>query len=132
MGTDTGQAMRSVFAKTSFNMYSNGRQDFEFANDGTNGTAPNLLAVYNSAATGVQTAATSSTDGIVGLVSGGAGTSGKAVLTWAGLAACNFDAGSPVSGDYVVTSTTQAGKCHDTGSAARPSGVQVIGRIESR
>jgi hypothetical protein len=122
--------MRSVFAKTSFNMYSNGRQDFEFANDGTSGTALNLLAVYNSAATGVQTAATSSTDGVLGVVSGGAGTSGKAVLTWAGLASCNFDAASPVPGDYAIASTTQAGKCHDTGSTARPSGAQVIGRIE--
>jgi hypothetical protein len=131
IGTDTGQAVRSVFAKTSFNMYSNGRQDFEFANDGTNGTSTGLLAVYNSAATGVQTAATSSTDGVVGVVSGGAGTSGKAVLTWAGVASCNFDAGTPVSGDYAVASTTQAGKCHDTGSTTRPTGVQVIGRIEA-
>jgi len=130
MGTDTGQAMRSVFAKTSFNIYSNGRQDFEFANDGTNGTGQNLLAVYNNTASGVQTAATSSTDGVIGLVSGSAGTSGKAVLTWAGLASCNFDAANPVAGNYVVASTTQAGKCHDTGSTTRPSGVQAIGRIE--
>ncbi len=131
MGTDTGQAMRSVFAKTSFNMYSTGRQDFEYANDATNGTTANLLAVYDSGATGVQTAGTSSTDGVVGVVSGGAGTSGKAVVTWAGLAACNFDAGNPVAGDYAVASTTQGGKCHDTGSTTRPGGVQVIGRIET-
>lgn len=131
MGTDTGQAIRSVFAKTSFNMYSTGRQDFEFANDATNGTTLNLLAIYNSGATGVQTAGTSSTDGVIGIVSGGAGTSGQAVLTWAGLATCNFDGGSPVAGDYAIASTTQAGKCHDTGSATRPTGVQVIGRIET-
>ncbi len=131
IGTDTGQAMRSVFAKTSFNMYAGGRQDFEYANDGTNGTALGLLAVYNNGATGVQTASTSSTDGIVGIVSSGAGTSGKAILTWAGYAACNFDAASPAPGNYVVASTTQAGKCHDTGSTARPAGVQVIGRIET-
>ncbi|MGA7080498.1 MAG: hypothetical protein WBY61_17405, partial [Terriglobales bacterium] len=130
IGTDSGQAMRSVFAKTSFNMYSTGRQDFEFSNDGTNGTTLNSLAVYNSGASGVQTAATSSTDGVVGIVSAGAGTSNKAVITWAGLAVCNFDAGSPVAGDYVIASTTQAGKCHDTGSTIRPTGVQVIGRIE--
>ena len=131
MGTGTGQAMRSVFAKTSFNMYTGGRQDFEYPNDGTNGTAPGLLAVYNNAGTGVQTASTSSTDGVAGVVSSGAGASGKAVLTWAGYAACNFDAANPAPGNYVVPSTTQAGKCHDTGSAARPSGVQVIGRIEA-
>ena len=131
IGTDSGQAMRSVFAKTSFNMYSSGRQDFEFANDTSSGTGVNLLAVYNSGATGVQTAGTSSTDGVLGIVSGGAGSSGKAVITWAGLAACNFDAASPVTGDYAVASTSQAGKCHDSGSTTRPSGVQVIGRIES-
>ena len=131
IGSDSGQAMRSVFAKTSFNIYSAGRQDFEYQNDGTTGTTLNSLAVYDSGASGVQTAATSSTDGVVGVVSAGAGTSNKAVITWAGIAACNFDAGSPVAGDYVIASTTQAGKCHDTGSTTRPSGVQVIGRIES-
>jgi len=130
IGTDTGQAMRSVFAKTSFNMYSSGRQDFEFPNDGTNGTTLNYLAVYNSGGSGVQTAATSSTDGVVGVVSSGAGTSNKAVITWAGLAACTFDSGSVVAGDYAIASTTQAGKCHDSGSTNRPTGVQVIGRIE--
>ncbi len=112
-------------------MYSSGRQDFEFLNDATNGTALNQLAVYNSSASGVQTAATSSTDGVVGVVSGGAGTSNKAVITWAGLAACNFDAANPIAGDYVIASTTQAGKCHDTGSTTRPIGAQAIGRIEN-
>jgi hypothetical protein len=131
MGTDAGQAMRSVFAKTSFNMYGMGRQDFEFLNDATNGTTLNQLAIYNSGATGVQTAAASSTDGVLGIVSGSAGTSNKAVLTWAGFAGCNFDAANPVSGDYVVASTTQAGKCHDSGSTTRPTGVQAIGRIEN-
>src|SRR5271157_4364533 len=91
IGTDSGQAMRSVFAKTSFNMYSTGRQDFEFPNDATNGTTLNQLAAYNAAGTGVQNAGTSSSDGVLGIVSGGAGNSGKAVVTWAGLASCNFD-----------------------------------------
>ncbi len=131
IGSDTGNAAKSVFAKTSFNIYNSGRQDFEFTNDTTTGTAANLLAVYNSSATGAQTAATSNTDGVIGVVSGGAGTAGKAVLTWAGFASCNFDASSPVAGDFVVASTTQAGKCHDTGSTTRPTGVQVIGRIEA-
>jgi hypothetical protein len=131
IGSDSGNAVKSIFANTSFNMNSNGRQDFEFANDGTNGTTLNQLAVYNSAATGVQTAATSSMDGVVGIISGGAGTSNKAVITWAGLAACNFDAANPIAGDYVIASATQAGKCHDTGSTTRPTGVQVIGRIEN-
>ena len=131
LGTDSGQAMRSAFAKTSFNIYSTGRQDFEFSNDATTGTTLNSLAVYNAGATGVQTASIASNDGVVGIVSGGAGTTNKAVVTWAGFAACNFDGAGPVLGDYVVASTTQAGKCHDTGSSTRPNGVQVIGRIEA-
>jgi len=131
IGTDSGQALRSVYAKTSFNMYSSGRQDFEFPNDATSGTTLSSLAIYNSSGTGVQTASTASTDGVLGIVSGGAGTSGKAILTWAGLATCNFDGGTPAAGNYVVASTTQAGKCHDTGSPIRPTGVQVIGRVES-
>jgi hypothetical protein len=129
IGSDTGQAMRSIFAKTAFNMYSTGRQDFEFT-DG--GTAANTLAVYTSTGSGVQTASTSSTDGVVGIISGYSSTTpAKAIVTWAGFVACNFDAGNPVAGNYVVASTTQAGKCHDTGSTARPAGVQVIGRIEA-
>jgi len=131
LGSDTGNAPKSIFAKTSFNMYSLGRQDFEFANDATNGTTLNQLAIYNSGGTGVQTAATSSTDGVLGVVSGGAGTSNKAVITWAGLAGCNFDAANPIAGDYVVASTTQAGKCHDAGSRTRPTGVQTIGWVEN-
>jgi len=131
MGTDSGQAVRSVFAKTSFNMYANGRQDFEYPNDGTTGTGLNLLAIYNGAGSGAETASTGSSDGVVGVVSAGAGTTGKAVITWAGYAACNFDAANPAVGDYVTASTTQGGKCHDTGSTSRPSGVQVIGRIET-
>jgi hypothetical protein len=128
IGTDTGQAMRSVFAKTSFNIYTQGRQDFEFA-DG--GTTANMLAVYTSGGTGVQTASTGSADGVVGIVSGYSTSSpAKAIITWAGFAFCSFDAASPVSGNYVVASTAQAGKCHDTGSTTRPTGVQVIGRIE--
>jgi hypothetical protein len=130
IGSDSGNAVKSIFANTSFNMNSNGRQDFEFANDGTNGTTLNQLAVYDSSGAGVQTAATTSTDGVVGIVSSGAGTTNKAVITWAGVAACIFDASNPIAGDYVVASTTQPGKCHDTGLTTRPTGVQVIGRIE--
>jgi hypothetical protein len=131
LGSDTGNAPKSVFAKTSFNMYSLGRQDYEFVNDATNGTTLNQLAIYNSGATGVETASTSSTDGVLGIVSGGAGTSNKAVITWAGSAGCNFDAANPVAGDYVVASTTQAGKCHDSGSTTRPTGVQTMGWVEN-
>ena len=129
MGTDTGQGVRSMFATTSFNMYTQGRQDFE-ATDG--GTAANMLAVYTSSGGGVQTASLASTDGVLGIVSGySTSTPAKAIVTWAGFAACNFDAAAPVAGDYVIASATQAGKCHDTGSISRPVGAQVIGRVEN-
>ena len=63
---------------------------------------------------------------IIGIVSGGSGTSGNAIVVYRGYAQCSFD-GSTTGGDYVVASTTNAADCHDAG-AARPGGVQVIGR----
>lgn len=118
--------------KRRFNVYTQGRQDFEFPNDTVTGTTLNSLAVYNSGGTGVQTAGTSSSDGVVGIVASGAGNGAntKAVITWAGYVSCSFDAANPTLNDYVIASTTQAGKCHD-GGTSRPSGVQVIGRVES-
>ena len=35
-----------------------------------------------------------------------------------------------VAGDFAVASITNAGDCHDAG-ATRPTGVQVLGRVES-
>src|ERR1039457_5320335 len=46
-GSDTGNALQSVFAKTSFNTVTKGRNDFEIPNDATTGTAVDKLAVFN-------------------------------------------------------------------------------------
>ncbi len=48
LGSDSGNAPQSVFAKTSFNTVVKGRNDFEIPNDTTTGTVVNKLAVYNA------------------------------------------------------------------------------------
>lgn len=124
----TSLAPQTIYAATSFDTLTQGRQNFELCNDTTTGTSLNFLAKYNSAACAVK-AGTSDTDGVIGIVSNGSGTSGNAVITYRGYVPCSFD-GSTVAGDFAVASTTNAGDCHDAG-ATRPTGVQVLGRVES-
>jgi hypothetical protein len=129
IGTTTF-APQTIYAATSLDTLTQGRENFELCNDGTTGTSLNFLAVYNGAtpACAVKAAATS-TDGVIGVVSNGSGTTLNAVITYRGYVPCSFD-GSTTAGDFVVASTTNAGDCHDAG-ATRPNGVQVIGRVES-
>jgi len=129
LGTPT-LAPQTVYAATSFDTLTQGRQNFELCNDSSAGTLLNFLAVYNGGSPACAVKATvSSTDGVLGIVSNGSGTSGNAVITYRGYVPCSFDGGT-VSGDYVVASTTNAADCHDAG-ATRPTGVQVLGRVES-
>jgi len=126
----TTLAPQTVYAATSFDTLTQGRQNFELCNDGTTGTALNFLAVYNAGSPSCAVkAGTSNTDGVIGIVSNGSGTTGNAVITYRGYVPCSFD-GSTVTGDFVVASTSNAGDCHDAG-ATRPTGVQVLGRVES-
>lgn len=123
-------APQTVYAATSFDILTQGRVNFELCNDATTGTGLNFLAKYNGASPACALkAGTSDTDGVIGVVSGGSGTSGNAVITYRGYVPCSFD-GSTTSGDFVVASTTNGGDCHDAG-ATRPTGVQVLGRVES-
>ena len=129
IGSDTGNAAKSVFAKTSFNSVLYGRNDFEIPNDGSTGTVLNQLAVFNaSSPSQAVLASTSATNGVIGLVQGGAGKSGNAVITWRGYAYCIFD-NATTAGDAVIASTSTAGDCHDTGSGAQP-GSQLIGYVD--
>jgi hypothetical protein len=127
---DAAFAPRTVYAGTSIDTLTQGRMNFELCNDATMGTSLNFLAKYNGAnpACAVE-AGTADTDGIIGVVSNGSGTTGNAVITYQGAAQCSFD-GTATAGDYVVASTSHAGDCHDAG-ATRPSGLQVLGRVES-
>ena len=129
LGSDSGNAVKSIFAKTSFNTVQYGRNDFEIANDGSAGTVLNELAVFNAnSPSQAVLASTSSTNGVIGVVEGGAGKSGNAVITWRGYAYCVFD-NPTTAGDAVVASMTAAGVCHDTGSAAQPAS-QLIGYVD--
>ena len=129
LGSDSGNAAKSIFAKTSFNSVQYGRNDFEIPNDGTTGTVLNELAVFNTnSPSQAVLASTSSSNGAIGVVQGGAGKSGNAVITWRGYAYCVFDSAT-TAGDAVIASTSVAGDCHDTGSGAQP-GAQLIGYVD--
>jgi hypothetical protein len=129
LGSDSGNAAKSIFAKTSFNSVLYGRNDFEIPNDGSTGTVLNELAVFNTNnPSQAVLASTSSTNGVIGVVQGGGGKSGNAVITWRGYAYCIFD-NSTTAGDAVVASTSAAGDCHDTGSGTQP-GAQLIGYVD--
>ncbi len=125
LGSDTGNAMKSVFAKTSFNSVIYGRNDFEIPNDASIGTVVNELAMFNAnSPSQAVLAGTSSTNGVIGVVQSGAGKSGNAVITWRGYAYCVFDSAT-TAGDAVIASAISAGTCHDTGSGAQPSAQQI-------
>jgi hypothetical protein len=129
LGSDTGNAPKSVFAKTSFNTVVSGRNDFEIPNDASTGTVVNQLALFNANnPSQAVLASTSSTNGVIGVVQAGAGKSGNAVITWHGYAYCSFD-NATIAGDAVIASTGTAGDCHDTGSAAQPT-AQLIGYVD--
>jgi hypothetical protein len=101
----------------------------EFTNN-SSGTTAGLLVIFvtSSGASQVETALTTTTQGVEGICVAGCSTSGTAQIARAGIASCQFD-GSTTAGDYVQISTT-AGKCHDTLSSTYPTnGQQVIGRV---
>jgi len=129
LGSDSGNAAKSIFAKTSFNSVVYGRNDFDIPNDGATGTVLNELAVFNAnSPSQAVLAGTSPSSGIIGVVQGGAGKSGNAVVTWRGYAYCIFD-NATIAGDAVIASASVAGDCHDTGSGAQP-GAQLVGYVD--
>jgi hypothetical protein len=96
-------------------------------NDTTTGTAVNKLAKLTSAGRAI-IAATADTDGMIGVVLSGAGTTGSVQIATDGVVTCAFD-GTATTGDYVQISGSVAGDCKDTGSSSRPTSGQVIGRV---
>src|SRR5260370_34452968 len=73
LGSDSGNAAKSIFAKTSFNSVLYGRNDFEIPNDASTGTVLNEFAAFNTnSPSQAVLASTSSTNGLVGLGQGGA------------------------------------------------------------
>jgi hypothetical protein len=129
VGSDSGNAAKSVFAKTSFNSVVYGRNDFEIPNDATTGTVLNELAIFTSSnPSQAIVSSTTSTNGVIGIVQGTAGKTGNAVITWRGYAYCIFD-NATTAGDTVVASTSLPGECHDAGSTSQPT-AQLIGYVD--
>jgi hypothetical protein len=96
------------------------------ANEGVTGTTVNKLVKFTSAGTAIITSA-AETAGILGVVKGGAGTTGSAQVTVIGGASCVSD-NATTSGHYAVVSASVAGDCSDSGSTTFPSaGTQVVG-----
>lgn len=100
----------------------------EIANSVT-GTTLNKLAKLTGAPSAAVITATTDTGGAVGVVVGGAGTSGNAQIAQSGTASCTFD-GSTTAGDYVQISSITAGDCSDAG-VTRPTASQILGRVLS-
>lgn len=96
-------------------------------NNGTTATVVNKLAIQGGSNT-LTVATTSSTTGVVGLVIGGAGTSGSPTVVQNGVGYCVFDGTPTAAGDYVQASTTTGGDCHDAGSTEPTSG-DILGRV---
>src|SRR6476646_8191791 len=106
---------KPIYAGTSFDLSTNAAQTFELCNDGTAGTSLNFLAKLNGASSSCAVKmATSDTAGALGVVVGGSGTTGNAVIVYRGFASCSFD-GSTTAGDYIQISSSNAADCHDSG-----------------
>jgi hypothetical protein len=101
----------------------------EVANAAITGTALNKLAQLSGAPSTAVIAATSETSGIIGVVVGGAGTTGNAQIATVGVASCTFD-NTTTAGDYVQISSSIAGDCHDAGASTPVSG-QILGLVLS-
>jgi len=93
---------------------------------GTVAFAPAVLGNAAGSAC-VQVPTTSQTSGVIGFCFSGCGTTGSAILIQTGQSNCTFD-NATTAGDYVQTSQTIQGDCHDAGTSA-PVGVQTIGRV---
>jgi hypothetical protein len=94
------------------------------------GTTANKLAKLTGAGTAVL-ATTSDTGGnVLGIVVGGAGTSGNAQIAVSGQATCVFDGGTTAN-DFVQVSISVNGDCHDGGSSFPTTGGQILGFVLS-
>lgn len=99
------------------------------ANDTVTGTTINRLAKLTGAPSKAIIAATTDTENAIGICIGGCGTTGNATIAILGQATCDFDAAT-TAGDYVIISTTTAGKCHANGSSF-PTTAAAYGRVLS-
>ena len=97
----------------------------EFSNDTVTGTTANTLTKLTTSGKAI-IAATTDTDGIVGVTVRQAGLSGLVQVAIGGWALCVFD-NATTAGNFVGISSTTGGDCHDQG-ATRQTATQTIGR----
>lgn len=102
-----------------------------YANEAVTGTTLNkLVKIVNDPPVALLLGTADTSLGF-GVVSSGAGTTGSANVDVYGETSCVFD-GATTALDYVISSTTTAGDCHDSGSGSTfPVGVVVLGRVLS-
>ena len=100
----------------------------QLLNDTGTGTTLHKLVRMTGAPAAAVIVGTSDTTA-VGICIATCGQSGTAEIQALGAALCVFDATTVTAGDWVTTSSTTAGDCHDTGvssyTAAPPSGTRV-------
>jgi hypothetical protein len=99
----------------------------------SDGTICNGLAKIDQTSGSTTLGRATSTSGseilILGVVEQGCGTSGFAILTFAGPALVIFDTPSPTVGDAIGVSSTIAGAATDLGSASPTGSGAVIGQV---
>lgn len=104
-------------------------------NEGVTGTTAGLLVKVVNDPPVAKTIATTDTTSVFGVcvnISGSSnacGTTGSSDIAVLGRVSCQFD-GATTANNFVVASTTSAGKCHDAGSTF-PNAVAVLGTVLS-
>lgn len=99
-----------------------------FANDPTTGTTTGFIV--KQTATGLKNLGTGDTNvSVAGICLSGCGTTGSAYVAMTGTANCVFDNGT-TTGDYVITSVTSWGQCHDAGTTL-PRNLNILGLAAS-
>lgn len=99
-----------------------------FPNDPTTGTTTGFIV--KQTATGLKNLGTGDTNvSVAGICLSGCGTTGSAYVAMTGTANCVFDNGT-TTGDYVITSVTSWGQCHDAGTTL-PRNLNILGLAAS-
>lgn len=139
-GTELFETVQSGSKKTDANaiktfvsnLGSGNSTSMTLANASVTGTTVNRFAkiTVSAGAAVAVIATTSDTNGAIGIVTAGAGTTGNATIAIIGQVSCEFD-GATTAGNYVVLSTTTNGKCKDAGSTYPAGTSAVYGRVLS-
>lgn len=104
-----------------------GNVSMTVANASSTGTTTNRLVKLTGAPSTAIITSTSDTENTLGVCTSGCGTTGSATIALLGQVNCDFD-GSTTAGNFVINSSTSAGKCSDAGSSF-PTSSAAIGKV---